>query len=165
MQCFALLKEKAEKEKQLNHVDRLTILSVFNHLGKAGQQSIHEIIRHTLNYDFRITEKWIQRKRGFPVSCPKIREWQSHITPSVGCYCKFKELPNSYPSPVLHVDPEFIIKIKAQPEPVPQKKSALSYPDQTSTPEKSAVLKDSSREPALIEKMKTSEKLKQSQCL
>ncbi|UCE08489.1 MAG: tetratricopeptide repeat protein, partial [bacterium] len=100
--------EKAEKERMLAHIDRLTILGILVHLGKAGQQTMHEIIGNTLNYSFRITERWIQRKKGFPISCPKIREWQSHITPSIGCFCKFPELTNSYPSPVLHADQEFI---------------------------------------------------------
>jgi hypothetical protein len=105
------LKNKAEKDKQLAHIDRLTILG---HLGAAGQQAVHEIIRCTLNYDFRITEKWIRRLKGFPVSCPKIREWQSAITPAVGCFCKFPNLKNSYPAPVLHADPAFIQRIKAK---------------------------------------------------
>lgn len=153
------LAEKAEKEKHLTHVDRLTILSIFNHLNKAGQQTIHEIISHTLNYNFRITEKWIQRKRGFPVSCPKIREWQSHITPSVGCYCKFKEFPNSYPSPVLHVDPEFIIKVKTKQQPSVQSKAVSSRQDQISNQKKAEVIMDSTAASNAPDPIESTEKI------
>ncbi|MBD3373957.1 hypothetical protein GF406_02885 [candidate division KSB1 bacterium] len=106
------LQEKAEREKRLTHIDRLTLVSVLGHLGDAGRLKLHEIIKQTLNYDFRITDKWFQRTRGFPVSCPKIRLWQANIIAAVGCFCKFKEKPESYPSPVLYVDENYIVKIK-----------------------------------------------------
>ena len=108
------LREKAEKDKMLTHTDRLTLLGVLGHLDKAGQQTLHTVIGHTLNYSYRITEKWIKRQKGFPLSCPKIRQWQSDITPAVGCYCKFPERKNSYPSPVLHADLDMIVKIKSK---------------------------------------------------
>ena len=108
------LKEKAETQKILAHIDRLTILGILGHFGPAGHQTIHQIMSHTLNYNQRITERWISRLKGFPVSCPKIREWQSHITPAVGCFCKFPHLKDSYPAPGLHADPEFTRRFKQQ---------------------------------------------------
>jgi hypothetical protein len=117
------LQEKAEREKRLVHMDRITLVSVLGHMGEAGRIKLHEIINHTLNYDFRITDKWYQRTRGFPVSCPKIRLWQESIIAAVGCYCKFKERPNSYPSPVLYADKDFIVKKrKSETIQVPAKK-------------------------------------------
>ncbi|NIA31116.1 MAG: group II intron reverse transcriptase/maturase, partial [Actinobacteria bacterium] len=110
------LQSKAEKEKRLSHIDRLTLLGVFGHIGEAGRQKLHELISHTLNYDFRITEKWFKRCRGYPVSCPKIRVWQSDITPAVGCYCTFPDKPGNYPSPLLHADPDWVAKIKKKNE-------------------------------------------------
>ncbi len=107
-------KEKAERTKWLNHIERLTVLGSLVHLGPAGHQAIHEIISQTTNYNHRITEKFIQRAKGFPLSCPRIRERHSDITPVVGCCCQFKQIKNSYPSPVLHADPELIVKIKAR---------------------------------------------------
>jgi hypothetical protein len=107
-------KEKAEHTKWLNHVERLTVLGGLVHLGPAGHRAIHEIISHTTNYNHRITEKFIQRVKGFPLSCPKIRERHSDITPVVGCCCQFPNLKNSYPAPVLHADPEMVVKIRAR---------------------------------------------------
>jgi group II intron reverse transcriptase/maturase len=107
-------KEKAERTKWLNHIERLTVLGSLVHLGPAGHQAIHEIISQTTNYNHRITEKFIQRAKGFPLSCPRIRERHSDITPVVGCCCQFKQIKNSYPSPVLHADPELVVKIKTR---------------------------------------------------
>jgi hypothetical protein len=107
-------KEKSEKTKWLNHVERLTLASVLGHMGVAGHQAVHEIIRFTTNYDHRVTQKWLDRVKGFPISCPRIRERHSDITPVVGCCCQFPNSKNSYPSPVLHADPELVVKIKAR---------------------------------------------------
>jgi len=111
----------------LAHIDRLTILGILGHWRPAGPLTIHQIMSQTLNYNYRITEKWIQRQKGLPVSCPKIREWQSHVTPALGCYCKFPELKNSYPTPLLHLEPEFIVQLKKsqQSVPPPTKETAL----------------------------------------
>jgi hypothetical protein len=125
------LADKAEKEKMLSHTDRLTLLSVFSFLGESGHDALHTIIGKTLNYNYRITERWFKRPKGLPVSCPKIRLWQSHITPAVGCYCKFPEIKNSYPSPVLHVDTTLIAALKGKlPKEQPAKlvQSAPSAP-------------------------------------
>jgi retron-type reverse transcriptase/TPR repeat protein len=107
-------KDKAEKTKWLNHVERLTLASVLGHLGVAGHQTVHEIIRLATNYNHRVTQKWLDRVKGYPISCPKIRERHSDVTPVVGCCCQFPNRKNSYPSPVLHADPELVVKIKAR---------------------------------------------------
>ena len=101
------LQNKAQTEHHLTHTDRLTLLHTLGHFGEAGRYKIHKIICNTYNYSHRITERWVKRRKGSPVSCPKIRDWQSHITPSVGCYCQFPKDAKSYPTPVLHVRPDF----------------------------------------------------------
>ncbi len=134
--CHVLryLQEKAEREKRLQHMDRITLVSVLGHLGEAGRVKLHDIMKNTLNYDFRITDKWYQRTFGSPVSCPKIRLWQKDIVPAVGCYCTFKDQPGSYPSPVLHADPDFIVKLKKQQKdqklPPKKQKPKQSQPEQ-----------------------------------
>lgn len=117
------LAKKAENEKDLSHFERLTLLHTLGHLGDPGRKAIHQIIRQCTNYRYDKTEKWLKRIQNLPVSCPRIREWLSDITPSVGCYCEFPVPEKGYPSPVLHADVEAIIKLKklsesekAQPE-------------------------------------------------
>lgn len=106
--------EKAERTKWLNHTERLTVAAVFGHLGLAGHQTVHEIIQHTTNYNYRITQKWLERVKGYPISCPKIRERHNDVTPVVGCCCQFPQIKNSYPSPVLHADAQKVVQIKAK---------------------------------------------------
>lgn len=106
------LREKAHTEKMLNHLERLTILETVGFLGAEGREIIHEIMAQTLNYDFRITEKWIRRLKGLPVSCPRIREWHSTLTPSISCNCKLPVFQGGYPTPLQHIDSEFVIKLK-----------------------------------------------------
>lgn len=106
--------ERAERTKWLNHTERLTVAAVFGHMGLAGHQTVHEIIQHTTNYNYRITQKWLERVKGYPISCPKIRERHNDVTPVVGCCCQFPQIKNSYPSPVLHADPQKVVQIKAR---------------------------------------------------
>jgi len=106
------LAKKAETERDLKHFERLTLLHTLGHLGKVGRQAIHRIVGYCLNYNYNRTERWIKRMHIFPVSCPRIREWLSDITPSVGCYCEFPVPEKGYPSPILHADSEAIIRLR-----------------------------------------------------
>ena len=120
------LARKAESEQELGHYERLTLLHTLGLLGKAGKQALHQIIGHCLNYDPNRTGRWIKRLKPYPVSCPRIREWLSDLTPSIGCYCEFPVPEKGYPSPVLYADPDTIIKIKAQEQEEP---TGISCPD------------------------------------
>ncbi len=102
--CHVLryLKEKAQKEGRLNHLERLTFLGTLGYMGEDGRNALHAVMRHTINYNFRITDRWSTRLKGNPLSCPKIRQWHQDITPAVGCYCKLAQPEGCYPSPLLH---------------------------------------------------------------
>lgn len=129
-------KEKAINQRWLNHIERLTVLSILGSLGDTGAQEIHRIIENTSNYSYRITQKFIERKKGFPVSCPKIRQWHSDITPVVGCCCQFPEKKNSYPTPLLHMDPEFIVKLRSKNKNSNDKQSAPIQKSPTPQPQR-----------------------------
>lgn len=75
-------------------------------LGDKGKQYIHYVIGHCSNYDFHRTARWFNRIPDSPISCPRIREWLSDITPGVGCYCEFNLPKGGYPSPLLYANPE-----------------------------------------------------------
>ena len=107
------LSTKAEGSDDLTHYERLIVLCTLGHLGPAGQHYVHRIISHCSNYNRRVTEKWVRRLKPFPMSCPKIREIMCDITPSIGCYCKFPKRKGSYPAPILHADPDAVVKLKA----------------------------------------------------
>ena len=133
------LVNKAEQERHLEHLDRLVLLYTLGFLGKPGEFMLHQILRKTSNYDPRVTQRWLQRLKGTPVSCPKIREWHRQITPSIGCSCRFPDVKNSYPSPVLHLDPNFIANLRAKTGAAP--KSIPAAVTATSTPEAEAEAK------------------------
>lgn len=94
--------QKAVKTGYLSHAERLSALYVFGHLGSEGQEFVHQIMSHTLNYQYNTTERFIQRIPAKPVSCIKLREQYKQVTAEYGCSCTFKRSKNCYPSPVLH---------------------------------------------------------------
>ncbi len=95
--------QKARKTGYLTHFERLSVLYVFGHLGEEGKTFVHTVMEFTLNYQYHVTEKFIQKLPAKPVSCLKLREQYKQITAEYGCSCNFKRTKNCYPSPVLHV--------------------------------------------------------------
>lgn len=93
---------KAKTTGYLSHQERLTISYVFGHLGDAGKEFVHKIMEYTINYQYSVTEKFIQKLPAKPISCIKLREQYKQLTAEIGCNCRFKKIKNCYPSPVLH---------------------------------------------------------------
>lgn len=102
------LVNKAKETGDLSHTERLVILYSLGHLNNEGKGYIHQVMSCCLNYNQHYTERWIRRLKPEmkPISCAKIRDWLSDITPGIGCYCKFNLSKRAYPSPVLHARPE-----------------------------------------------------------
>lgn len=94
--------QKAKSTGYLTHFERLSILYVFGHLGEEGKMFVHSVMELTLNYQYHVTDKFIQKLPPKPVSCLKLREQYKQITAEYGCSCNFKRTKNCYPSPVLH---------------------------------------------------------------
>ena len=94
--------QKARTTGYLTHFERLSILNVFGHIGDDGKQFVHTVMELTLNYKYHVTEKFIQKLPGKPISCVKLRDQYKQITAEYGCSCSFKRSKNCYPSPVLH---------------------------------------------------------------
>lgn len=93
---------KAAKTGYLTHFERISILHVFAHVGQEGKEFVHKIMEFTMNYNYQVTERFIQRCPEKPVSCPKLRENYKTISAELGCGCTFKQRARCYPSPVLH---------------------------------------------------------------
>lgn len=94
--------QKAQKTGYLTHFERQSVLYVFGHMGDEGKDFIHQIMGYTLNYQYQITQKYINRIPEKPISCIKLREQYRQITAEIGCSCNFRRTKNCYPSPVLH---------------------------------------------------------------
>jgi len=106
------LVNKAKEKGHLTHSERLVLLYSLGHLGDQGKQFIHQVMSNCSNYDFNYTQRWINRLRdkAYPISCPRIRDWLSDMTPGIGCYCEFDLPEGAYPSPLLFVDPKATLK-------------------------------------------------------
>lgn len=94
--------QKAVKTGYLTHFERLSILYVFAHLGEDGRQFLHTVMAYTLNYQYNVTDRFINKCPEKPISCVKLREQYKKITAEYGCSCTFKRTRNCYPSPVMH---------------------------------------------------------------
>lgn len=94
--------QKAKTTGYLTHYERMSILYVFGHLGEEGKMFVHTVMELTLNYQYHVTDKFIQKIPAKPVSCLKLREQYKQITAEYGCSCNFKRTKDCYPSPVLH---------------------------------------------------------------
>jgi len=94
--------QKAEDTQYLPHQDRLSLLHVLVHLGDEGKEYLHRVMACCLNYNFGITQRQIDRSSGKPISCNRLREKYQALSAALKCNCRFKLLPNTYPSPVLH---------------------------------------------------------------
>ncbi len=86
----------------LTHFERQTLLYVFGHMGDEGKDFVHTLMAFTLNYQYHVTQRFIQKMPDKPVGCIKLREQYRMITAEYGCSCSFRQTKNCYPSPVLH---------------------------------------------------------------
>ena len=93
---------KSKRTGYLTHFERLSVLHVFGHVGEEGKEFVHDVMRYTMNYQYNVTQRFIDRIPEKPVSCLKLREQYRKISAEVGCSCNFKRTKNCYPSPVLH---------------------------------------------------------------
>ena len=93
---------KAKRTGYLTHFERLSVLYVFGHVGDDGKEFVHDVMRQTMNYQYNVTQRFIDRLPEKPVSCVKLREQYRKVSAEVGCSCSFKRTKNCYPSPVLH---------------------------------------------------------------
>ena len=94
--------QKARTTGYLSHFERLSVLYVFGHLGEEGKVFVHTVMEFTLNYQYHVTERFIQKLPAKPVSCLKLRDQYKQITAEYGCSCNFRRTKRCYPSPVLH---------------------------------------------------------------
>jgi len=92
--------QKGIKENYLTHFERNALLYIFGHMGNVGHGFIHYVIKKCINYNFIITEGFIDKIREYPVSCQKLILRFPEIAER--CICEFKRYPLFYPSPVIY---------------------------------------------------------------
>ena len=105
--CYVVkyLCEKAEREQDLGHFERLILLYTIGQLGEQGQRELHRIISKCYNYDAQVTQKKIDSKYPTPISCYRIHEIMGQEIENLESCCTFDIPPQGYASPILHVYP------------------------------------------------------------
>jgi len=94
--------DKAKNEKYINYHERLTLLHIFHCLGDDGTKYLHDIMSNCINYDYGVTQKYIDRcDCSNPIGCKKIMERFDGIYSKSECRCNFSS-ENMYPSPIIH---------------------------------------------------------------
>jgi len=101
------LVEKSFATHHLTNSERVVLKCIFAHLGDRGVGFLHSVIGNCLDYSYEATQYQIERTHKNPISCPKIRQHLPEITSSVNCSCEFELPEDGYPSPILHIDPDF----------------------------------------------------------
>lgn len=99
----AHLDQKARDVAHLGHRERLMLLHVFGHLQEEGAEFLHDVMARCGNYDPSITDRYLERLKESPVSCPRIREWLPELTRRIPCQCHFDVPAGLWPSPLLHL--------------------------------------------------------------
>lgn len=94
--------QKARKTGYLTHFERQSLLYVFGHMGEEGADFLHQVMSFTMNYQYQVTQKFLNKIPAKPISCIKLRDQYQKITAECGCNCNFSRVKNCYPSPVLH---------------------------------------------------------------
>ncbi|MCW2279370.1 CRISPR-associated primase-polymerase type A1 [Heliophilum fasciatum] len=82
------LMEKADREGQLRHGERLALLYVLGG-SEAGRSLVHQVMARCANYTPKVTERWLRRITAGhkPVRCSKLQEWLKDHLPGVQCAC------------------------------------------------------------------------------
>jgi hypothetical protein len=99
---------KAKNQQYIGYYERTTLLYVYGCLGEEGHKYIHKIMSYCINYDYGITQKFIDKcNAAIPIGCKKMCERFEDVYDKSGCKCDFRS-DDMFPSPVIHamrVDP------------------------------------------------------------
>lgn len=106
--CLVLRKliDKLLVTHELDHMERVSMLYTFGYLGEEGERFLHAAMSLTPGYKAKEVERWISKRRAFPISCARLREKHSALIDNTSCQCVFKRIPpRRYATPLLHVLP------------------------------------------------------------
>jgi hypothetical protein len=92
---------KARTEHYLNYHEKNALMYTFMSLGDAGRKFIHSLLGHCMDYDYNITERFLNKCDGlYPIGCKKLHD---RFEDKIKCDCTCSiNIPKMYPSPVCH---------------------------------------------------------------
>jgi len=98
----AQMVSKAQTENYLSYPEKQTLLHIYHCLGEDGQKYLHWILNHCRDYNYSVTQGFIERCRVIhPIGCKKLSERFDEIYDKSKCKCNFSS-DKMYSSPVVH---------------------------------------------------------------
>jgi hypothetical protein len=101
------LVEKARRERDLRHEERVVLLYALGAAGPEGAAAVHAAIAPCSDYDPEYTQAQIDRMKPNAISCARIRDRLPRLAREVGCDCPLRPPPGGYATPLLHALPSF----------------------------------------------------------
>ena len=94
---------KAKTENFLSHPEKRVLLYIYYVLGKKGEEYLHNIFSNCIDYNYNITQSYIDRCRlQQPIGCRKICDTFEDVCDKTQCYkCNFSQ-EKIYPTPVIY---------------------------------------------------------------
>lgn len=94
--------KKAKEEQFLSYPEKRVLLYIYKCLKDDGQKYIHSILSNCMDYEYNITQGYIERCRiQQPIGCKKICDVFDDCCDKFLCKCNFKN-ENLYPTPLIH---------------------------------------------------------------
>jgi hypothetical protein len=95
------LVERGLERRRLTHDEQTVIRHVLGHR-PSGVHAVNYLFKRCPEIPPENMVKSILS--GYAISCPKIRKKVPDVTSAVPCNCEFKNRPDQYPNPLLHID-------------------------------------------------------------
>jgi hypothetical protein len=108
---------KARSGRKLRNEEKLVVFFTLGFL-EEGKKILHDVLESCPDYRPNKVNRMISKLRGNPISCPKIRELMPETTAYLPCNCSFEVPKGGYPSPLLHINSQWIT-LKKQEETSP----------------------------------------------
>jgi hypothetical protein len=88
-------------QRRLSHDEQVVLTHSVGHLAD-GPALVNAVLARCPEIP---TRAWLGRRlRGHPVSCPKVRHRVPELTSRLPCHCLFETSPQSYPTPLAHLE-------------------------------------------------------------
>jgi hypothetical protein len=118
--------DHAKKSHYLGFPEKQSLLHIFHCLGEEGAKYLHWVMSHCDDYDYGITQGYIDRCKGLaPLGCKKLCDRFEDFCDKSKCNCNFTQ-EKMYPSPVIHA-----LRRKPGCVNLPQKENHIGHFKQT----------------------------------
>ncbi len=98
---------KANSGRNLQNEEKVVLYFSIKFL-KDGERILHHILENCPDYRQAKVNHMLSGLKGNPISCPKVRQLLPETTAYLTCNCSFVIPEGGYPSPLLHIDSQWV---------------------------------------------------------